>query len=114
VDCLACAGNTTCGAATVARCLTFVTEGQQASFCGMICDTSADCPSGYDCGAVIYGCSGGSGCEAVPGDTITCSGFQVENEVGTQFYCADSSGQPHEYFKACAPSSGTCPAVATP
>jgi hypothetical protein len=61
---------------------------------------------------VIFSCGGV--CEPVQGDTITCKSFQVENETGPQFYCADSTGNPHTYFKACAPSSGFCPAVASP
>jgi hypothetical protein len=114
VDCQSCGGLNSCGPADLASCLTFVEEGQTTSFCGMMCSTAADCPSGYDCGGVIFGCSGAASCAQVTGDSISCRGFQVVNETGTQFYCADSTGQPHEYFKACAPSSGSCPAVASP
>lgn len=114
VDCNSCGTVSTCGSDLVARCLTFITEGQTNSFCGMVCHTDDDCPSGFDCGGVIFGCSNGAVCEPVSGDTITCKGYAVENETGTQYYCADSTGNPHEYFKACAPRSGFCPAVAAP
>ncbi len=114
VDCNDCGALTSCGAATVARCLSFVTEGTTDTFCGMICQDDDECPSGFDCGGVIFNCAGGGGCDAVPGDTITCKAFQVENETGDRFFCADSTGLPHVYFRACAPKSGFCPATAAP
>jgi hypothetical protein len=78
----------------------------------MHCTQSSDCPSGYDCGSVIFSCGGlGGFCQSIPGDTVSCKAFLVENEVGDQYYCADSSGQPHEYYRACAPNSGFCPAT---
>ena len=80
----------------------------------MACTTADDCPAGFDCGGVIYSCPGGLGCETVVGDTITCKSYQVENETGDQFYCTDSTNQPHVYFKSCAPRSGFCPAIAAP
>jgi hypothetical protein len=114
VDCNDCGGFMGCGSPDVARCLSFITEGQTATFCGMICNTNDDCPAGFDCGGVIYSCTGGVGCDQVAGQTITCKSFQVENETGDQFYCTDSTGQPHVYFKSCAPRSGFCPAIAPP
>jgi hypothetical protein len=114
VDCQTCTNATGCGGTTIAHCLSFVTEGQTASFCGQNCLVDADCPSGFDCGGVIFNCSASGSCDPVAGDTITCKAFQVENESGDQFYCSDSSGLPHVYFKSCAPSSGFCPAVAAP
>jgi Cys-rich repeat protein len=114
VDCQSCASQLACGAPAVARCLSFVTEGQQASFCGHICLSDDDCPSGYECNGVIFSCRSGGVCEPDNGETMTCTAFQVENEPGDQFFCADSTGLPHQYFKACAPRSGFCPAVAAP
>lgn len=117
VDCQSC-GSTSpiqqCGSGMTARCLTFVTEGQTASFCGMICQNDDDCPSGFDCGGVIFNCRGGAFCEAIPGQTVSCRAFQVENEDGDQFFCSGNDGQPHVYFRACAPRSGSCPATAAP
>jgi hypothetical protein len=114
VDCQTCSSAMACGGTNIAHCLSFVTEGQTASFCGQNCLVDADCPSGFDCGGVIFNCSASGSCDPVAGDTITCKAFQVENESGDQFYCSDSSGLPHVYFKSCAPSSGFCPAVAAP
>lgn len=119
VDCADCSGNPmACGSAGNASCLAFIAEGQLRRFCGMHCTAPADCPSGFDCGTVIYTCGGaGSACGSdpdAPNETITCKGFLVENEQGTKYYCADSTGEPHEYFRACAPSSGYCPATAPP
>jgi hypothetical protein len=111
-DCNMCGGISGCG--TNADCLTFISEGQMGAFCGVRCMEQKDCPSGFDCGSVIFGCSGGAFCEQVAGDSISCKAFQVENETGDQFFCADSTGQPHEYFKSCAPSSGFCPATPAP
>ena len=72
-------------------------------------------PSGFDCGSVIFSCGSAlATCPAVTGQTITCKGFTVENEDGQKFFCTDSTGQPHEYFKACAPKSGFCPATPAP
>ena len=114
VDCNDCGGFNSCGDQAVARCLSFITEGQSATFCGMVCKNDDDCPAGFDCGGAIYSCPSGSGCEAVQGDTITCKSYDVENEVGPQQYCTDSSNQPHVYFRSCAPRSGFCPAIAPP
>ncbi len=85
----------------------------------MQCTTQSQCPSGYDCGGVIFQCTTGEGGPCPPdpnrpGVTMTCQGFLVENEIGTQFYCADPSHQPNVYFRACAPISGFCPADALP
>ncbi|MBM4779917.1 MAG: hypothetical protein GQE15_19605 [Archangiaceae bacterium] len=114
-DCAGCGMNgQTCGPANVARCLSFVTEGQTGSFCGMICQNDDDCPSGFDCGGVIFSCRNGGTCDAVSGQTITCKAFQVENEEGDQFFCSGNNGLPHVYFRACAPRSGFCPATAPP
>jgi hypothetical protein len=95
-------------------CLTFVTEGQTGSFCGQDCMTDDDCPGGFDCGGVIFSCSGGATCPAPPSGTATCNSFTVENESGPQFYCSGTDGLPIEYKKSCAPRSGFCPAVAAP
>ena len=115
IDCQSCGAAMGCGLDSVARCLSFVTEGMTGTFCGMICTVDADCPAGFDCGGVIFQCGSlGGFCDAIPGDTATCRAYQVENEVGDQFYCADSTGQPHVYFKACAPLSGFCPATVAP
>ncbi|MHB8876093.1 MAG: hypothetical protein ACYC8T_20575, partial [Myxococcaceae bacterium] len=117
-DCLDCTGNAAiCG--NNAACLAFINEGQATRrFCGVHCTQPADCPGGFDCGGVIYTCgSEGASCQAdpdEPGEVMTCKGFLVENEIGTQFYCADTSGQPHQYLRSCAPSSGFCPATASP
>jgi hypothetical protein len=76
--------------------------------------TDTDCPSGYDCGSVIFSCGSAlATCPPVSGQTITCKGYTVENEADQKFFCSDSTG-PHEYFKACAPSSGFCPPTAAP
>ena len=84
------------------------------SFCGVHCNTAADCPAGFDCGGVIFSCNASfNTCPGLPNGTATCLGYTVENEPDEQFFCSDSSG-PHEYFKACAPSSGFCPASAAP
>jgi hypothetical protein len=97
------------------HCLEFITEGQTMAFCGDDCTTDSDCGSGFNCGPVIFSCSDPlSLCPDAMGHTITCKGFMVENEAGTQFYCTDETGQPHEYFKACAALSGVCPATAAP
>lgn len=114
VDCSTCASQLECGNSSVARCLSFVTEGQQNTFCGQICLTDDDCPGGFDCGGVIFSCRSGGFCEADNGEAMTCTAYQVENETGDQFFCADSTGLPHQYFKACAPRSGFCPAIAAP
>jgi hypothetical protein len=112
VDCNSCGGAMSCGMG--ANCLTFVTEGQTRSFCGMTCQTEDDCPSGFDCGGVIFSCRSGAICESAPGQTISCRAFQVENEEGDQFFCTGNNGKPFVYFKACAPRSGFCPATAAP
>jgi hypothetical protein len=114
VDCNACGATMSCGPQTTARCLSFVTEGQQASFCGMICQNESDCPSGFECGGVIFACRGGAPCEQAGGQAITCRAFQVENEEGDQFFCAGANALPYVYFRACAPKSGFCPATAAP
>ncbi|MBM4380115.1 MAG: hypothetical protein FJ086_12605 [Deltaproteobacteria bacterium] len=103
-----------------AQCLGFIAEGQDdARFCGEACTSHADCPAGFNCTGVIYSCNAeGESCPADPaapaGESFTCKGFLVENEQGTQFYCSDSTGTPHEYYRACAPSSGFCPATVAP
>ena len=113
VDCNTCTSGFECG--TGASCLTFVTEGQTSSFCGHDCTEDVDCPSGFDCGGVIFGCSNGASCPAPPGGgTATCKSFTVENETGPQFYCSGSNGLPIEYKRSCAPKSGSCPATAAP
>ncbi len=114
VDCNSCGITSTCGSQSTARCLSFVTEGQTGSFCGMTCTSDDDCPSGFDCGGVIFSCRGGAFCEPVAGQTITCKAFQVENEEGDQFFCAGNNGLPNVYFRSCAPKSGFCPATAAP
>ncbi|MBK7860482.1 MAG: hypothetical protein IPJ65_18090 [Archangiaceae bacterium] len=53
-------------------------------------------------------------CPAVSGQNISCKGYTVENEADQKFFCSDGSGNPHEYFKACAPQSGFCPATGAP
>lgn len=117
VDCWDCTNNSgICGNNGV--CLTFVSEGQnQRSFCGMYCSQQQDCPSGYDCGGVIFPCNeeGGicPGDTDNPGETIRCRRFLVENE-GERLFCSDDSLLPHEYYRACAPSSGFCPATPAP
>lgn len=99
-----------------ASCLTFIAEGQTVQFCGVHCQTSQDCPSGYDCTGVIHSCTSSSTCTdpAAPGATITCETYNVENEPEPLRFCADPDGEPHEYVRACAPSSGFCPATASP
>jgi hypothetical protein len=117
VDCFDCTSNPgICGSGGV--CLVFVAEGQnQRSFCGMYCNQQQDCPSGYDCGGVIYPCSSeGASCPSdpdFPGETMVCRRFLVENE-GERLFCSDGSLLPHEYYRACAPSSGFCPASPAP
>jgi hypothetical protein len=126
-QCAPVSGRTDCADCTLdpgacgvnAQCLSFIAEGQQGTrFCGEGCATSAECPAGFDCTGVIYGCSAEADpCPddtSVPGQVFTCKGFLVENEQGTQFYCSDSAGVPHEYYRACAPSSGFCPATVAP
>ena len=116
VDCNSC-GTLVASCGASADCLTFISEGQTKSFCGMRCMVEEDCPAGFDCGSVIFGCGGGAlgACEQVAGLSISCKAFNVENESGDQFFCADdSTGQPHEYFRSCAPSSGFCPATTAP
>jgi hypothetical protein len=77
--------------------------------------TQADCPGGFECGPVIFSCDGdGAFCPSDMGASISCKGFMVENEMGEQFFCTDSTGQPHTYFKSCAPNSGFCPASSAP
>ncbi len=113
VDCMACTSGFECG--TNISCLTFVTEGQTGSFCGHDCTDDVDCPSGFDCGGVIFSCSSGGSCPAPPaGGTASCLAFNVENENGPQFYCSGSNNLPIEYKRSCAPRSGFCPAVAAP
>jgi hypothetical protein len=118
VDCRDCTGASgVCGSG--ASCLTFISEGQTRNFCGTHCSSNEDCPSGFDCTEVIFSCTTGEGgsCPAdsnAPGQTFTCRSFQVENESGTRFYCADATGQPHVYIQACAPLSGFCPATELP
>jgi len=122
-DCKSCGADpTTCNFGSAGsptfiegHCLGFVSEGTTMRFCGLDCATNDQCPAGFDCGGVIFDCSNAlSSCEAVAGETITCNSYLVENEDGPQKFCADSSGNPHEYFKACAPSSGFCPATTAP
>jgi len=113
-DCQPCTFQSDCG--PNASCLVFIAEGQaDTTFCGMGCQENADCPAGYDCDGVIFGCSDSRPCDQDPGSpqTITCKTFNVENE-GLQQYCADQSGDPHEYFRRCGPSSGFCPATVSP
>ncbi len=116
VDCNSCGtAGMTCGPdPRAASCLSFVTEGQTRRFCGTRCQTDDDCPSGFDCGGVIFNCAQGGSCDAIPGESVTCKAFQVENEEGDQFFCSGNDGKPHVYFRACAPSSGFCPATAAP
>ena len=109
---MACPAGVECS--TGVSCLQFVTEGQTGQFCGHDCSTDSDCPSGFDCGGVIFSCRNGGTCDPVSGQTITCKGFQVENEEGDQFFCSGNNGLPHVYFRACAPRSGFCPATAAP
>jgi len=118
-DCRDCQATGTCPPGS--DCLVFINEGQTRRFCGMRCNDEPDCPSGYDCGSVIYGCPReGDECQADSGPN-RCSVFLVENEVrpdGTlipQLYCAEvATGRPHVYFKSCAPISGFCPAEVLP
>jgi len=121
IDCLDCTNNAgACtGSTPEAVCLAFINEGQATRrFCGLRCTAPQDCPSGFDCTGVIYTCTSvGSSCPSdpdAPGAVMTCQGFLVENEIGTQYYCADGTGDPHEYLRSCSPSSGFCPATASP
>src|SRR6185369_10232681 len=97
VDCLDCSvGNnaSTC-AQNNGTCLVFIGEGQTREFCGVDCQVDADCPAGFDCDGVIFGCfSEGSTCQSDPSTpgTITCKSFNVENE-GVDLFCADATGQ---------------------
>jgi hypothetical protein len=112
VNCLGCGNNTSCGNNNF--CLQFISEGQTGLFCGAICSSAADCPSGFDCGGVIFGCDPAAGCQkASDGSTPQCLLFTPVNDV-PQYFCADASGQPYVYATACAPLSGTCPAQAFP
>ncbi|MGA9524743.1 MAG: hypothetical protein WBV82_25015 [Myxococcaceae bacterium] len=117
-DCRRCETNLDCPlirGGENAPCLGFISEGQnEVRFCGMPCTDNGDCPSGYDCTGVIHVCNGDSDCASADGVRPTCEGFLVENESGTQFYCAGPSGEPHAYSKSCAPSSGFCPASSPP
>ncbi len=116
VDCVDCTNNAfACGDPSIATCLVFISEGQaNRSFCGMTCQESEDCPSGFDCDGVIFGCAPeGSACQSDNGQTITCRSFNVENE-GIRQFCADATGQPHEYERRCGPNSGFCPASVSP
>jgi len=116
VDCFDCTNNpAVCGNPANATCLIFIAEGQSnRSFCGMACEENADCPAGYECDGVIFGCgSEGSACSDDGTGPVTCKSFNVENE-GLQLYCADATGQPHEYFRRCGPTSGFCPASVSP
>lgn len=104
---------------TESVCLGFVGEGQSVSrFCAPHCNAQEDCPSGYDCGGVVYTCSSdGAPCpidSRNPSEQIICRPYQVENETGTRFFCTNTTQQVHEYFRACAPKSGFCPPIAAP
>jgi hypothetical protein len=110
-DCLTCNTNQDCGAN--GNCLTFISEGQQQSFCGTTCTTDDQCPSGFNCGGVIFGCAPGAGCPQPGGTPVSCVLFNPVNDV-PQYFCAGPDGNPYVYFNACAPLSGTCPAVPFP
>jgi hypothetical protein len=114
VDCSTFDGANTCQNNN-GTCLVFIGEGQNnRQFCGVTCQADVDCPAGYDCDGVIFGCFGeGSACQSDNGQTVTCKSFNVENE-GVTLFCADATGKPHAYFHACAPNSGFCPASVSP
>jgi hypothetical protein len=89
-------------------------EGTQQSFCGGGCTTDADCPSGFDCGGVIFGCTPGSPCPPTPdGTAVQCLVFSPVNEP-SQGFCAGPDGQPFVYSTNCSPLSGFCPASGFP
>jgi hypothetical protein len=93
-----------CGSSGV--CLMFIAEGQLGSFCGVQCVSNDDCPSGYDCGNILYDCGQGGTCP----DGSFCKQFQVENEPAPLSLCADpKTGWPKDFDTYCAPRSGTCP-----
>jgi hypothetical protein len=106
-NCGTCGSSADCGANST--CLSFIVEGQTASFCGSTCNTDNDCPSGFSCGGVIYECSGPGDISCQPPANVVCTLFNPVNEPQT-FFCAGPNGQPYVYFNACAPLSGTCPA----
>src|SRR5208283_3322183 len=112
-NCMTCNVNTDCGPSNYS-CLQFIVEGQTALFCGSTCSTDADCPSGFECGGVIYGCDPAQGCPATPdGTPVQCLLFNPVNE-SPSYFCAGPNGQPYTYFSACSPLSGVCPALPYP
>ena len=109
-NCAPCGGGQSCGPS--GNCLQFISEGQTGLFCGTTCLSQDDCPSGFDCGGVIFGCDpagGQAACTQVPGQVITCLLFTPVNDI-PQGFCADATGEPYVYYNACAPLSGSCPA----
>lgn len=102
------------GTGLTAACLAFIQEGQTGRFCGVRCTQQSDCPSGYDCTGVIQQCQTSGDCPPVPNVAITCETFTIENETDPTKFCTDPSGEPHEYFRSCAPSSGFCPPTEPP
>ncbi len=110
-NCADCGQDSDCGPAS--SCLQFIISGQTALFCGSTCTSDADCPGGFSCNPVIYGCSGPGdpGCQP-PGD-VQCTLFNPVNE-SPSYFCAGPDGQPYQYFSACSPLSGYCPASSYP
>jgi hypothetical protein len=114
-NCQGCVQSPDCGGSNY-LCLVFITEGTQQGFCGSSCTTDADCPSGFDCGDVIFGCdpTAASPCPPETNGTATqCLGYDAVNE-GQLFFCSDPNGTPYVYSQNCTPLLGFCPAVGFP
>jgi hypothetical protein len=112
LNCAPCNVSPDCGGGNY-QCLSFLVEGMQQGFCGGGCSSDADCPSGFDCGNIIYECPGGT-CPATPdGTPVQCLEFSPVNEGQTPI-CAGPNGEPFVYFTACGPLSGFCPASGFP
>jgi len=72
-----------------------------------MCEVDDDCPSGYDCGGVIYDCTDSP--NSCPSDSV-CKQFTIENEPEPKRLCSDPrTGWPKQFEKCCAPRSGNCP-----
>ncbi len=110
-DNLNCQSCDQCGGLSNYSCLQFIISGELGLFCGSTCASDSDCPGGFTCSPVILSCQG-PGDESCPAPG-QCTLLTPVNE-SPSYYCTGPNGQPYQYFSACAPLSGTCPAEPYP
>jgi len=84
-------------------CLQAIVEGDERLFCGQLCEVDADCPGGFECSDVFFGCLG-VGCP----EELVCRAVPTVNEDTQQLCCDPLTGKPSAVARTCSPRDGRC------